>query len=178
VDKWANILALMTLTACGSAGRPKAFAVDHPHDYVDAARTTRAITTTDQVVVAPEVIEGFQFLYQFVTETEFVLCLEGTASGGRIYVTSFRLARMTASTANAVKYDPCTSQHYVGTAHNHPPVPNNHPPCYQSALDRNSFLNDTRAIVDIVLCGRTTYLWVLKDGRKSIKGGNLVASGR
>jgi hypothetical protein len=110
-------------------------------------------------------MEGFRFLYRFITEVEFVLCLEGTRKNGRLYVEGFRLARMEATNVNSVRYQPCTSDRYVGTAHNHPPVDQEKSLCYQSEPDRRSFGMDPRAVVDVVLCGDDQYYWVLKDGR-------------
>jgi hypothetical protein len=122
------------------------------------------------VVVAADVLHGFSFLYQYVNETEFVLCLEGTQDARRLYVTGFRLAVVTKTTINTVSYEPCTSRNYLGTAHNHPPEPGG-AQCAQSASDQNSFYNDQKAVVDIILCGNTRYLWVLKDGRSSVDDG-------
>jgi hypothetical protein len=116
------------------------------------------------VVIAPEVEEGFRFLYRFITEVEFVLCLEGKEKGGRITVTGFRLARLEVATVNSVRYQPCLSDEYVGTAHNHPPTNEGKSLCYQSESDRRSFGIDPRAKVDVVLCGDDKYYWVLKTG--------------
>jgi hypothetical protein len=123
------------------------------------------MSIAEPVVMAPEVIEGFQFLYRFITEVEFVLCLEGTRKNGRLHVDAFRLARMEATSVNSVRYQPCSSERYVGTAHNHPPVGEDKSLCYQSEPDRRSFALDPRAVVDVVLCGDDKYYWVLKDGR-------------
>lgn len=118
------------------------------------------------VVVEPEVVEGWYFLYRFITETEFVLCLEGVRKKGILHITGFRLSRMEKTSVNSVRYAPCESPLYVGTAHNHPPIENsNESLCYQSEPDKRSFGMDQRAIVDIVLCGNGKYRWWLKDGR-------------
>ena len=167
MEKFASGVALLTLAACASTTAPKAF-VRAPS--MQPVLESPATLSADPVVVAQEVIEGFQFLYRFVHETEFVLCLEGTRTNGSINITGFRLARMTMTTLNSVKYEPCSSRQYVGTAHNHPPVNGTWSLCYQSQPDLFSFQSDARAVVDIVLCGRTTFMWVLKDGRKSIIG--------
>lgn len=123
------------------------------------------------VVVSPEVIEGWQFLYRFITETEFVLCLEGYRHEGRIYVTNFRMARLMTTSIYNVRYLPCESPRYIGTAHNHAPVYNsNKNLCYQSEPDRRSFGMDQRAIIDVVLCGDMKFRWWLKDGRTGREG--------
>lgn len=117
-----------------------------------------------RVIIAPEVLDGWNFLYTFITEVEFVLCLEGHKKNGVIHVDGFRLARIEEARATSVRYQPCTGDRYVGTAHNHPPVESGGPLCYRSIPDRQSFDLDTRAMVDIVICGRDRYLWALKDG--------------
>jgi hypothetical protein len=119
-----------------------------------------------RVVIAPEVLEGWEFLYRFVTEVEFVLCLEGREADGRIYIDAFRLARMEASDINTVRYQPCTSERYVGTAHNHPPVPGVGGLCYRSLPDVQSFEKDAKARLDVVLCGDDSYVWILRDGTR------------
>jgi hypothetical protein len=161
--KWngvAVILAAASLAACGSAGvSPKAFGDAGSFQPV-AAKSGLDMNIAEPIVMAPEVMQGFQFLYKFITEVEFVLCLEGTRKNGRLYVDGFRLV-------NSVRYQPCTSNRYVGTAHNHPPVDVDKSLCYQSEPDRRSFALDQRAVVDVVLCGDDKYYWVLKDGRKT-----------
>lgn len=164
LGKFAGLGLMVSLAACGTGAVPKAYeTMPAPQPVVvdmDAA--------ADAVVIAPEVIEGWQFLYRFITETEFVLCLEGKRQEGKIVVDGFRLARMEASSVNSVRYQPCDSPRYVGTAHNHPPVDDNDRSlCYQSEPDRRSFGLDPRAVVDIVLCGDTEFRWWLKDGRSA-----------
>jgi hypothetical protein len=161
----AVALLTIALGACGSAGvSPKAFGEAGSFQPV-AAKSGLDMNIAEPIIMAPEVMEGFQFLYRFITEVEFVLCLEGTRKNGRLYVDAFRLARMEATTVNSVRYQPCTSERYVGTAHNHPPVDMDKSLCYQSEPDRRSFALDQRAVVDVVLCGDDKYYWVLKDGR-------------
>ena len=161
----AVVVSAVSLTACGSAGvSPKAFGEAGSFQPV-AMESGLDKNAAEPVVVAPEVMEGFQFLYRFITEVEFVLCLEGTRKNGRLYVDAFRLARMEATSVNSVRYQPCTSDRYIGTAHNHPPVEADKSLCYQSEPDRRSFSLDQRAVVDVVLCGDDKYYWVLKDGR-------------
>ena len=126
------------------------------------------------VLVTQEVLEGWSYLYRFITEVEFVLCLEGEVRDGRIYIDGFRLARMEAPTATSVRYHPCTSDRYVGTAHNHPPTGTGNSLCYRSLPDRRSFEQDERAIVDVILCGTERFLWVLKDGSRGEEGGEEV----
>jgi hypothetical protein len=172
VKNAARILILLALPGCASTfadskalqpGAAETTSTTHP-----AVAATRSDTP---VIVAPEVLLGFSFLYQYVSETEFVLCLEGTQHKGRVYVTGFRLALLTRTTINTVSYEPCTSSNYLGTAHNHPPGPGMS--CTPSLPDRTSFHNDLRAVVDIILCGHTRYLWVLKDGRSSVDDGRF-----
>lgn len=170
---WAVAAVAATSAACGSSGMsPKAFGTD-AGEYQPAAEATEDTgldkNIAEPVVVAPEVVEGFQFLYRFITEVEFVLCLEGTRKNGRLHIDGFRLARMEASSVNSVRYQPCSSERYVGTAHNHPPVEQNKSLCYQSEPDRRSFGMDPRAVVDVVICGDDKYFLVLKDGRSSVK---------
>ena len=42
------------------------------------------------VLVTQEVLEGWSYLYRFITEVEFVLCLEGEVRDGRIYIDTGR----------------------------------------------------------------------------------------
>lgn len=161
LGKFAVVGLAFSLAACGASASPKAY------ETMPAPMSASDMDGgADAVVVAPEVIEGWQFLYRFITETEFVLCLEGRRQDGKIVVDGFRLARMEASSVNSVRYQPCDSPRYVGTAHNHPPVDNSDRSlCYQSEPDRRSFGMDSRAVVDIVLCGDAKFKWWLKDGR-------------
>ena len=156
------------LGACGTATAPKAF--QGPTPLKLGAEVDVTGTADDVLVVAPEVVAGWEFLYRFITETEFVLCLEGTREDDRVIVDGFRLARMEATSVNSVRYQPCDSPRYVGTAHNHPPVDSaNRSLCYQSEPDRRSFGMDNRAAVDVVLCGDGVFRWWLKDGRTASK---------
>ena len=160
------VAAAILIAGCGSSGvSPKAFGTEAGFYQPVAGNTGLDMNVAEPVVVAPEVIEGFRFLYRFITEVEFVLCLEGTRKSGRLFVDGFRLARMEATSVNSVRYQPCTSDRYIGTAHNHPPVDEDKSLCYQSEPDRRSFGMDARAVVDVVLCGDDRYYWVLKDGR-------------
>jgi hypothetical protein len=116
------------------------------------------------VVVKNEILESWNYLYRHITGAEFVLCLEGYQRDGTIFIDNFRLARMENESMTSVRYHPCESERYVGTAHNHPPTGQGGSLCYRSIPDRRSFAEDPRAIVDVILCGTDTYLWVLKDG--------------
>jgi hypothetical protein len=171
VKNAARILIFLTLPGCASKyADSKAL---HPGPAETRSITEVAVAaagSNSPVVVVPEVLHGFGFLYQHVTDTEFVLCLEGSQYKGHIYITGFRLALITKTTINTVSYEPCTSSNYIGTAHNHPPDPSG-ALCMQSSSDWNSFRNDARAVVDIILCGNSRYLWVLKDGRSSVDDG-------
>ncbi|HUP90038.1 MAG TPA: hypothetical protein VM100_11825 [Longimicrobiales bacterium] len=158
----------VTVGACGTATAPKAF--QGPTPLKIGVETDVSGTANDVVVVAPEVVAGWEFLYRFITETEFVLCLEGTRETDRITVDAFRLARMEATSVNSVRYQPCDSPRYVGTAHNHPPVDSSgRSLCYQSEPDRRSFGMDNRAAVDVVICGDGVFRWWMKDGRTASK---------
>lgn len=137
-------------TGAGKAGAP-------------AARGEE-FTGEGPVFVSSEVLDGWRYLYRFVTEVEFVLCLEGRHEDGRIIIDGFRLARMEAPSSTSVRYHPCEGDRYLGTAHNHPPTEDGGALCYRSLPDRRSFEQDTRAVVDIILCGSERYIWVLKDG--------------
>ena len=165
-----GLLVVATLTACASTGgRPKA--APRPDAESAVIRLASSSTSTEPVIIAPDVLAGFKFLYRFVDETEFVLCLEGARARGRVYITGFRLAQMKNTSAHWAAYEPCANSDYIGTAHNHPPTQGGDPLCYQSSADVKSFDTDPRALVDIVLCGESKYLWVLKDGRRQIENG-------
>ncbi len=159
---------LVALSGCASvaadskAGHPGATGGSAADFAVAAARSAAP------VIVAPEVLHGFTFLYEHIDRTEFVLCLEGTVKKGRIYVHGFQLAVLRKTTIGSVSYQPCSTRDYVGTAHNHPPGAPSDVLCAQSQPDRASFANDERAVVDIVLCGHARYLWVMKDGRSAV----------
>lgn len=162
--KSSSLLFALILAGCGASGAEskasRAERADLPPDLTGAS-----LVGAGPVVVPEEVLDGWRFLYRFVTEVEFVLCLEGRRSGDRIYVEAFRLARMEAQNSSSVRYQPCTSDRYVGTAHNHPPVTASKSLCYQSMPDKRSFDADSRAILDIVLCGEDRFLWVVRDGK-------------
>lgn len=163
-------VVVSALAACGSSASPKAFETFPAPVRIEGQPENEMDLGADAVIVASEVVEGWQFLYRFITETEFVLCLEGSRQDGRIVVDGFRLARMEATSVNSVRYQPCDSPRYVGTAHNHPPVDNSDRSlCYQSEPDRRSFGMDSRAVVDIVLCGDRIFRWWLKDGRSAAR---------
>ena len=158
--------AAVACVACSSSGvSPKAFGTETGSYEAAVAESGLDMSEAEPVVMAPEVLDGFQFLYRHITDVEFVLCLEGTRRNGRLVIDGFRLARMETTSINSVRYQPCGSDRYVGTAHNHPPVDDDKSLCYQSEPDRRSFGMDSRAVVDVVLCGDDKYYWVLKDGR-------------
>lgn len=168
ISRMAVVAAAALSGACGTGGAsPKAF----EFSPVPSLETeTASISGLEPVLVAQEVVDGMDFLYRFITETEFVLCLEGTRDDDRVIVDGFRLARMEATSANSVRYQPCDSPRYIGTAHNHPPVGGSDKSlCYQSEPDRRSFGMDPRALIDIVLCGDAKFKWWLKDGRTASK---------
>jgi hypothetical protein len=138
-----------------------AISVSPRSNYGEMTFSDTTDASNNHVVVDWEVLAGWRFLYKFVTESEFVLCLEGERDAlGRVHITGFRLALMTETTISSVRYRLCKGMNnYIGTAHNHPPVsPKNL--CYQSAPDIKSYMDDTRAKIDIVLCGDNKFLWV------------------
>jgi hypothetical protein len=175
--KIRTFVAAFVIAGCATYGvQPKEFSGDKSAALPDDLPAAK-LEGAGPVIVAPEVVEGWRFLYRFVTETEFVLCLEGRRSSNQIYIESFRLARMEASNSSSVRYQPCGGERYIGTAHNHPPVSSSKSLCYQSLPDRRSFEADTRAVIDIVLCGDNRFLWVTRDdGHKSSQYGEAVAT--
>jgi len=120
---------------------------------------------TAPVLVAPAVAQQWDYLYRFIRDAEFVLCLEGRQSAGIVHIDGFRLANMVEAGAATVRYEPCDTPDYVGTAHNHPPASGDPPACYRSVPDRKSFEDDKKAVVDVVICGEDKWVWILKDGR-------------
>ncbi len=120
---------------------------------------------TAPVIVAPAVAQQWDYLYRFIDQVEFVLCLEGHVANGVVHVDGFRLANMIEAGATTVRYEPCETPGYVGTAHNHPPASGDPPACYRSIPDRKSFNDDKKAVVDVVICGQDKWVWILKDGR-------------
>src|ERR1044071_8134851 len=104
----------LALGACSSSGViPKAFeGIPAPMTEVSAA--TVSTTDGEPVIVAPEVLDGWQFLYRNITSTEFVLCLEGERQDGKLVIDGFKLARMEASSVNSVRYQPCSNARYLG----------------------------------------------------------------
>lgn len=170
--RWVGVLSVMALLA-GAATALPAQAPGQPGAKAGSpAERVDGNTSGAPVVVAEEVLESWNFLYRFITEVEFVLCLEGRQDGRTLYIDGVRLAKIEATSPNSVRYEPCRSERYVGTAHNHPPVPGGRTLCYRSLPDRQSFDLDYRAVVDVVLCGERRYFWVLKDGTS---GGTALA---
>lgn len=160
------IAALVAIVLGGGSSYLHAQATDHA-DQGKArfpALAEEEFVGAAPVLVSKEVMEGWNYLYRFITEVEFVLCLEGSVRDGVITIDGFRLARMENASATSVRYHPCTSDRYIGTAHNHPPTAEGAALCYRSLPDRRSFEQDRRAIVDIILCGEDRYIWILKDG--------------
>jgi hypothetical protein len=160
-----TLLVTIAVVGCAYSGAQR-----HSDDAGNKAAYPRRMETAalegaGPVVVSPDVLEGWKFLYRFVTEVEFVLCLEGRRNGETVVIEGFTLARMEAANSSSVRYQPCASDRYVGTAHNHPPVATTKSLCYQSLPDRRSFEADGRAVLDIVLCGEDRFLWVVRDGK-------------
>jgi hypothetical protein len=166
------LLVGLVLAGCSYPGGKPSKASVQDKGAFPKATDAATLLNAGPVVVAPEVIEGWRFLYRFVTEVEFVLCLEGRKSGNNFYIDGFRLARMEAANSSSVRYQPCTSDRYIGTAHNHPPVTTSKSLCYQSLPDRRSFEADNRAIIDIVLCGEdpVRFLWVVREQETQQQG--------
>ena len=168
----AMMLMLLLLAGCANTlDDAKALHPDPAPDVRITYPPVMAPRSATPVLVTPEVLLGFSFLYRYIDETEFVLCLEGQERRGRVHVTGFRLALIKRSTIGSASYAPCTNRDYVGTAHNHPPVASSAELCAQSQLDRETFHQDGRALVDIILCGDSRYVWVLKDGRSEVDEG-------
>lgn len=174
--KITTLVATLTLAGCAAAGGDREKASLQDKSALPKSGESARLVGAGPIVVAPEVIEGWRFLYRFVTEVEFVLCLEGRRSGETVHIDGFRLARMEAANASSVRYQPCTSDRYVGTAHNHPPASTSKSLCYQSLPDRRSFEADHRAVIDIVLCGEepVRFLWVVRE-RGAQRQGEAVA---
>jgi hypothetical protein len=168
-----TLLMALVLAGCGSTG------IDSKPTGQKAAgpgNTSAALIGAGPIVVPEEVLDGWRFLYRFVTEVEFVLCIEGRRNGEKIVVESFRLAHMEAQNSSSVRYQPCSGDRYLGTAHNHPPVPSTKSLCYQSMPDKRSFEADRRATIDIVLCGEDRFLWVVRNGEDGAElAGTAVA---
>lgn len=152
-------------TACTSVARRVGFdfgAGLAPIEIHDKGATSG---TRPAIVIPREILDGWNFLYLHIDETEFALCLEGKRELDRVVITNFRLAHIISSNSSHIEYVPCNGDSYLGTAHNHPS--NGYPgwdPCHQSALDNRSFNKDKKAYVDIIICGRDRFVWVLKDG--------------
>lgn len=170
MDKWScnvklrTLFVLVAVAGCAYSGSERSDQTGlksaFPRNIEGAA-----LEGAGPVVVAPEVLDGWRFMYRFITEVEFVLCLEGHRNGDNVVIEKFTLARMEAANSSSVRYQPCGSDRYVGTAHNHPPVASTKSLCYQSLPDRRSFEADGRAMLDIVLCGEDRFLWVVRDGK-------------
>ena len=133
------------------------------------------------IVIAREVVDGWNFLFHSIIETEFALCLEGRNDRGRLTISGFRLAHIISSHQTAVEYVPCDGPYHVGTAHNH--LASDYPgqdPCYQSGKDLRSFKKDGKAVVDIIICGRDRFVWALKDGKapRTWSGGSQNAAAK
>ena len=167
------VVALIAAGCASAGGQPKTTNVGNKASVPETLRPANLVGA-GPVVVPEEVLEGWRFLYRFVTEVEFVLCLEGHKAGQNIQIEGFRLAYMEAANSSSVRYQPCTGDKYIGTAHNHPPVGGSKSLCYQSLPDRRSFDADTRAIVDVVLCGDDRFLWVVRSEDGSQQAGEAV----
>jgi hypothetical protein len=157
-------ILLVTCSNCSPAMRQVGLNIKSSHTPVPVFDTDTA--KSPAFTVAREVLDGWNFLYLNITETEFALCLEGRNVAGRLEITAFRLAHVIASHSSAVEYVPCAGDSFVGTAHNH--LSSDYPgmdPCYQSGKDLQSFKKDSKALVDIVICGRDRFVWDLKDGK-------------
>ena len=161
------LMAALVVAGCGSAGAAVKALRFQGSQIGRSAVYSKAALADAEPLLAEDVANGFGFLYRFITEAEFVLCLEGTVDDGELRIDGFRLAHIESTTVNSVRYQPCRSPRYVGTAHNHPPA-NRPDQCTRSGPDRRSFAADSLAVVDIVLCENDRYSWTLKDGRTGI----------
>jgi len=161
------LMAALVVAGCGSAGAAvKAWRFQGSQIGQSAAYSKAAFSHAEPTL-SEDVANGFGFLYRFITEAEFVLCLEGRIDDGELRIDGFRLAHIESTTVNSVRYQPCRSPRYVGTAHNHPPT-NRPDQCVRSGPDRRSFSADSLAVVDIVLCENDRYSWTFKDGRTGL----------
>jgi hypothetical protein len=130
--------------------------------------TVAAAPAARRVEFTPDVIDRLAFLYHYIQETEFVVCLDGEQIDDVVHVDDFRLAHMLSTSDSDVQYDPCKGPRYVGTAHNHPPVEG--VTCYRSIPDLNSWRRDTSAVVDAVFCGDRKYVWFTRSGARGGPG--------
>ena len=158
---WLVVGGMLLLAAPVAAQQPAAW-VAKASEPIDLSAP---VGGTAPVLVAPVVAQQWDYLYRFIRDAEFVLCLEGHRSGGVVHIDGFRLANMIEAGATQVRYEPCDTPNYVGTAHNHPPASGDPPACYRSVPDRKSFEEDHKAVVDVVICGEEKWVWILKDGR-------------
>jgi hypothetical protein len=165
---WVPLGALLLLAGSLRAQRADVAWVAKASAPADVAAPAGGLAP---VIVAPAVAQQWDYLYRFIG-VEFVLCLEGHEQAGQVYIDGFRLARMVEAGPTSVRYEPCEIHDYVGTAHNHPPASGDPPACYRSVPDRESFDQDQKAVVDVVICGEDKWVWVLKDGRV---GGTVAA---
>jgi hypothetical protein len=167
-------MVILIVAGCASSGGQPSKAGADKKASAPETHSPANLVGAGPVVVPEDILEGWRFLYRFVTEVEFVLCLEGRKSGGKIYIEDFRLAHMEAANSSSVRYQPCASDRYIGTAHNHPPVTSSKSLCYQSLPDRRSFEADARAVVDVVLCGEDRFLWVAREENGEQQVGEAV----
>ena len=119
------------------------------------------------LIVPREVLDGWNFLYLHIPDTEFALCLEGEKHRNRILITGVRLAHVIASDFDRVAFAPCAGEAYIGSAHNHPNDGRNASSCRHSHGDLRTFHRDARARIDVVICGADRYAWVRKKVRGS-----------
>jgi hypothetical protein len=123
-------------------------------------------STSWSISVSAEVLQQWSFLYLAIDKNEFALCLEGDVTGKQVRIDNFRVARIRASSIDAVDFQRCENANYVGMAHNHPRLEGSlKGPCYFSELDKRSFGKDKRALVDVVICGAADFLWAGKPAR-------------
>ena len=167
-DKWtlcrAAIKALpavwciAALIGCASQG-----SIYQSLNYRKALAAPADSASKLRVVLGPELTAHLRFLYRYIQETEFAVCLEGRIKGQQIEVDNFRMAKMHATAPNGVKYEPCNIPGYVGMAHNHLPRAADAPsPCYFSASDIRSFDSDKAALIDVVICGEDQFVFKAK----------------
>lgn len=150
------LLVLVCLSACACASSMSLAQLYNLQPVHPTAVTVRADSASEMdVVVAPQVSAQMAFLYRYIQETEFALCLQGRVTKQKIYVDAFTMARISGAGPSGVSFERCDVPAYVGVAHNHPPSATEPGKgmCYFSEMDRKVFARDKMARVDIVICG-------------------------
>lgn len=120
--------------------------------------------------ISENVVEGLFILYHLIADREYVLCLEGTVHKYYLEIDNFRLARFFNLSNLQVNYRSCSdTPRFIGIAHSHPDINSIWEQCQQSNVDVNSFLSESRAMIEIIACGPRTFFWALKDREKATR---------